>query len=149
MTKLNLNQEKFLDKEKDIKHKDVVEFVSEGEWTESRRFKREDGTPVNQYNINIKLSNGEVRSITLAYSNLKLLGEAWGDETLTWIGKQVRAWKTKSDRAKTGYVFFYTPTSWDRDDTGEWVIPEGEKKIKSEEESLEEMAPDEDEINID
>ncbi len=145
--KLNLNQEKFLDKEKDIKHKDIVEFVTEGEWTESRRYKKEDGTPSNQFDINIKLANGEIRSTSLGWNNLKLLGEAWGDETSSWIGKQVRAWKTKSERAKTGFIFVFAPISWDRDDTGEWIVPEGERK--SEEQSLEESAPDEDDIIVD
>lgn len=122
--KININDTKFLDKEADIKHKDIVTLLTEGVWEESVKFKKDDGTPSNQFNIKLKLGNGEERSTILSWANVKLLVKAFGDETASWVDKEVRAWKTKSEKAKTGFVFVYVPTDWDRDDTGEWVIPE-------------------------
>lgn len=123
MAKINISDNKFLDKEKDIKHKDVVTIATEGHWEQSTKFKKEDGTPANQFEISLTLSNGESRDTIFSLANLKLLGKAFGDETADWIGKEVRAWKTKSEKANTGYVYVYAPLDWDRDDTGEWVIP--------------------------
>lgn len=124
MAKININDNKFLDKENDIKHKDVVTIATEGEWATSTKFTKDDGTPANQFEINLTLANGEDRSTIFSMANLKLLGKAFGAETADWVGKEVRAWKTKSEKAKTGYVYLFVPLDWDRDDTGEWVIPE-------------------------
>lgn len=122
--KININNTKFLNKETDIKHKDIVTIASEGAWEVSSIYKKEDGTPSNQFEITIKLENEEVRGTVLSYKNLSTLVSIWGDETSLWVGKKLRAWKTSSDRAKLGYTYFYVPTDWTRDDTGEWIIPE-------------------------
>lgn len=122
--KININDTKFLNKDEDIKHKDIVTLESEGIWEDSVKYKKEDGTPNKQFNISIRLQNGEIRSTTLSWANIKILVSAFGDETASWTGKQVRAWKTKSEKAKSGFVYVYVPVDWDRDDTGEWVIPE-------------------------
>lgn len=123
MAKINLNDNKFLDKEVDIKHKDTVTIATEGEWNQSTKFKKDDGTPANQFEITITLANGEGRDTIFSLANLKLLAKAFGDDTATWVGKKVRAWKTKSEKAATGYVYVYAPIDWERDDTGEWVVP--------------------------
>lgn len=125
--KINVNSAKFLDKEKDITHKDVITLKSEGQWNQSKKYTKEDGTPSNQFDIEIELGNGEDRMTTLSYTNLKLLVDALGDESSNWIGTTLRAWKTKSERAKTGFVFFFVPTDWERDDIGEWILP---KKVE-------------------
>lgn len=121
--KMNVNDTKFLNKEQDIKHKDVVTITNEGMWENSQTFKREDGSPQQQFKINIRLANGEERSTSLNWTNIKLLVSAFGDDSESWVGKQVRAWKTKSEKAKAGYIFVFVPIDWDRDDTGEWIIP--------------------------
>jgi len=123
--KINIDDTKFLNNATDVAHKDVLVIESEGKWQESARFKREDGTPQNEFRINFKLDNGDVRNTTLNWTNVKLLVKAFGDETEKWVGKSVRAWKTKSEKAKSGFTFIYVPTDWNRDDTGEWIIPEG------------------------
>lgn len=123
MAKININDNKFLNKEEDLKHKDVVTIADEGNWEQSTKFKKDDGTPANQFAITIKLANGENRSTIFSLANLKLLGKAFGDDTADWVGKEVRAWKTKSEKAVTGWVYIYAPIDYDRDDTGEWVIP--------------------------
>jgi hypothetical protein len=119
--KFNIESAKFLNNETDVKHKDIVKIESEGKWQESLRFKKDDGTPQNEFRINFTLKNGETRNTTLNWTNVKLLVKAFGDETSGWVGKEVRAWKTKSEKAKLGYSFQYVPTTWERNDIGEWV----------------------------
>ena len=120
--KINIDDTKFIGAE-DVKHRDVVVIESEGIWQDSN-FKDEDGNPQKEFRIHFKLGNGETRSTTLRSSNVKLIGKSFGTETKDWIGKELRAFKTKSEKAKAGFVFLYVPTDWDRDDTGEWIIPE-------------------------
>mgnify|MGYP001563259909 CR=1 FL=1 len=124
--KINTDDTRFL-KIEDVQHKDTVSIESEGIWQDSN-FKDEDGNPQREFRIHFKLGNGETRSTTLRSSNVKLLGRTFGDETRDWVGKELRAWKTKSEKAKAGYVFLFVPTDWERDDTGEWVRPEGAGK---------------------
>lgn len=127
MVKINIDGAKFLKKDQDVKHKDVVTIATEGGWEQSRNYPfKEDGvTPNNQFNIKLKLENGEEGTVTLSWTNVKLLTAAFGDETADWVGKEVRAWKTKSERAKSGFTFIYAPKDWVRDETGEWVTADG------------------------
>jgi len=122
--KINIDDTAFINNESDMKHKDIVVIETEGKWQESMRFKKEDGTPQNEFKINFKLKNGEVKNTTLNWTNVKLLVTSFGDETSAWIGKELRAWKTKSEKAKLGYSYLYVPSDWNRDDTGEWIMPE-------------------------
>jgi len=136
--KINIGDTRFVDNSTDVKHKDLVVIVSEGKWEESN-FKKEDGTPQNVFKVNLKVQSGEERNVTLNWTNVKILVSAFGDETETWIDKEVRAWKTKSEKAKLGFTFLYVPTDWERDDTGEWIIPEGSQiKPKSKEDRVNE-----------
>ena len=129
--KINLSDEKFLNSETDLKHKDIVTIATEGKWQDSDTFKDDDGNPSREFRIDFKLPNGEVRNTTLRSTNVKLIGKdtRFGDDTLNWIGKELKAWKTKSEKAKAGYVFIFAPTDYERDETGEWVMPEGEPKV--------------------
>lgn len=140
--KINIDDTKFMKKDEDIKHKDIVTISSEGLWETSEKFKKEDGTPSNMFKINLRLANGEDRSTTLNWTNVKLLVQAFGDDTITWIGKEIRAWKTKSEKAKGGFTFLYVPIDWNRDDTGEWQMPEGSQVGKKDD--LDNIYPDED-----
>lgn len=123
--KININNTKFLNTSEDLKHKDTVVLVDGGKWEESTRFKKKDGTPSNSFKIKIKLANDEVREATLNWGNIKLLVNAFGDDTDMWVDKEVRAWKTKSEKAKTGFVFVFVPTDWTRNDMGVWEDAEG------------------------
>lgn len=119
--KIDMNSTKFLDNATDVKHKDVVTIASEGKWQESNRFKKEDGTPTNEFRVNLKLANGDIRNTTLNWTNVKMLVSGFGDETANWVGKEVKAWKTASERAKAGYTFLFAPLTWERDETGIWT----------------------------
>ena len=120
--KININDAKFL-KVEDLKHKDVVTVESEGKWQESETFKDDDGNPAREFRVDLTLQNGESRNTTLRSTNVKLLGKSLGTETKEWVGTKLRAWKTVSEKAKAGFVFLFVPTDWERDDTGEWIIP--------------------------
>ena len=120
-----MNSTNFIKNDTDLAHKDIVTIANEGGWEVSERFKKPDGTPTNSFKINLRLKNGEVKSATLNFSNLKLLGVGFGDESADWVGKEVRAWKTKSEKAKLGYTYFYVPIDWTRDDMGEWNDAQG------------------------
>lgn len=123
--KIDTNQTQFLNNATDVKHKDILTIASEGKWIQSTKFFKEDKDgnkiPSNEFRINLKLSSGEERNTTFGWNNVKMLVEAFGDETTIWIGKEVKAWKTKSEKAKLGYTFIFAPISWERDETGEWI----------------------------
>jgi hypothetical protein len=140
---MKINMSQFLDKEKEIAHKDIVAVVSEAGWVESKKWKKEDGiTPVSEFRVDIKLKNGDIRNTTLNWSNVKLLVEAWGDETKSWLNKELRAWKTKSEKAKSGFTYIYVPTNWERNDMGEWITngtakdPENQDTVQVEDEVI-------------
>lgn len=122
--KIKIDDTKFLNRDQEIAHKQIVKIAGEGVWEESPRFKKEDGTPQNQFSIKLEVKPNEIRKTTLNFGNVKLLVEAFGDETKDWVGKELRAWKTKSEKAKNGFTFLYVPTDWERDDTGEWIKSE-------------------------
>jgi hypothetical protein len=127
---IKINDTKYLKKDTEIKHKDIVVIENEGQWEESDNFKKADGSPSNQFSISIRLSNGDVRSTILNWTNIKILSQAFGNDSAGWVGKELKAWKTKSEKAKLGYSYLYVPTDWDRDDTGEWIIPEKELGVE-------------------
>ena len=129
---IKVNDTKYLNKETEIKHKDIITLENEGVWEESETFKKQDGTPSNQFSILIRLSNGDVRGTIFNWTNIKLLTRAYGNDSANWVGKELRAWKTKSEKAKSGFTFIYVPTDWERDDTGEWIIPESYNEVNPE-----------------
>jgi len=120
---IKINDTKYLNRETEIKHKDIIVLENEGAWEESDNFKKPDGTPSNQFSILIRLSNGDIRSTIFNWTNVKLLAKAFGNDSANWVGKELRAWKTKSEKAKSGYSFMYVPTDWERNDIGEWIVP--------------------------
>ena len=128
-----------------------MELVDGGIWEESTRFKKKDGTPSNSFKIKIKLPNDETRQATLNWTNVKLLVQAFGDESDNWINQKVRAWKTKSEKAKSGFVFVFVPTDWIRNDIGEWENAEGGKievdEVKTKNEDIDNIEYPEDSIN--
>jgi hypothetical protein len=59
---------------------------SEGEWTESTKYKYEDGTPRKQFVIEVMYA-GEAKSLNLNSTNRSNLTNDWGNDTKEWIGK--------------------------------------------------------------
>lgn len=78
----------------DVKDGQVVTFVNEGEWTESSKFTHDDGSPVRQFTIKVKL-NGEERDMNLNKVSRENLVEAYGDDTANWVGMSAKVEKVK------------------------------------------------------
>src|SRR3990167_4550849 len=69
--KINLSDEKFLNSETDLKHKDVVTIATEGKWQASDTFKDDDGNPSREFRIDFKLLC--VVFLTSSLGSLKLI----------------------------------------------------------------------------
>jgi len=65
----------------------VVEFLNEGTWKDSTRFTYDDGNPVRQLVFKVKHENEE-KQLTIIKPSRVALVEAWGDDTLEWVGKK-------------------------------------------------------------
>jgi len=76
----------------------------------------DEGTPdTGQYGtrlvFNLKMPNGEEKKLTPNKTSLRELGEAWGDDTDTWVGKVAEVHITKqSVQGKLTDVIYLTPT---------------------------------------
>jgi hypothetical protein len=77
---------KFL-KLEDVTTGDLIKFLNEGEWIESKRFKYTNGNPKQQLQFNIELGSGEKRVFSLNKINREKLIELWGNDSKNWIGK--------------------------------------------------------------
>jgi hypothetical protein len=82
-----LNSKRNYLKVEDVKAGDVVEINSEGEWTESTKYKYEDGTPRKQFAIEVIYAK-EPRTLTLNSTNRSNLTNVWGNDTANWVGKK-------------------------------------------------------------
>ena len=113
-------------KEGDLKHKEEITILDAGKWTKSKKFTKEDGTPTEQFEITVRLPNGEDRTVTFSWTTLKNLAPVFGEDSEDWIGKKVRAWRTASTKAKSGFTWVFAPVEWIRDDMGVWCNADGE-----------------------
>jgi hypothetical protein len=66
---------------------DVIEIMDEGQWIDSTRFTYDDGNPVRQLVFKVK-HNGEEKKLTLIKPSRQAMIEAFGDDTIEWVGKQ-------------------------------------------------------------
>lgn len=71
-----------------LKDGDIVQILEEGEIQESE-FK---GKQTKRFVTKVKLTGGEVKSVGMNSTSFNNLIDAFGDETKTWIGKDVKAW---------------------------------------------------------
>jgi len=67
----------------------IITFLDEGAWIESTKFTYDDGNPVKQFIIKVK-HEGDEKQITLIKGSRTAMIEAYGDDTLNWIGKQAK-----------------------------------------------------------
>jgi len=68
---------------------DIVTFLDEGEWRESTRFTYDDGNPVKQLIFKVKHKDEE-KNLTLIKPSRMAMIEAYGDDTVGWVGKQAK-----------------------------------------------------------
>ena len=74
---------------KDARKGAIVKILDEGAWEKSEKFKNEDGSPVNQFIVNVEYE-GEKRKLKFTKGSRVALIEAFGDESKNWIGKTAR-----------------------------------------------------------
>jgi len=110
-----------LKKNDTIKHKDVMTILDEGRHETVGKYKK-PGETEDIFIMKVKTNAGE-ENMKINKPSLKCLCGAWGDETGDWVGKQIRLWKTPSQKDGE-YYFIATPVDWSRDDEMQWVIPE-------------------------
>ncbi len=72
---------------KNCKDGDVIEILNEGEWKDSTRFTYDDGNPVRQLIFKVKHEDEE-KQITLIKPSRVAMVEAFGDDTIAWVGKK-------------------------------------------------------------
>ena len=78
-------------KTENVNSGDKVEFLSEGEWVESTRFKYSDGNQRVDFfcKVNhISREGKEEKDFRINKTNRDILIKAWGNETSEWIGRK-------------------------------------------------------------
>uniref|UniRef100_A0A6M3JFI4 Uncharacterized protein n=1 Tax=viral metagenome TaxID=1070528 RepID=A0A6M3JFI4_9ZZZZ len=104
-----LNEKKTYLKSDSVKTGDLLTIRGEGEWIASKKFSYPDGTPKQQFNIEVE-HNLELKTMTLNGTNRNTLINAWGKDTKEWAGKDVKIELVKSLVAgKTVNVIIINP----------------------------------------
>lgn len=75
-------------KSDNCKKGDVIEFLDEGEWVASSKFKYDDGNPVQQFQVTVKLNGQDEHILSVNATNRNVLIPEWGKDTKLWIGKK-------------------------------------------------------------
>lgn len=78
----------------DVNDGDVINFMDEGEWIKSARWTYEDGSPKMDFVIGVEIK-GETKQMRLNKTNRDILTEAYGNDTVDWIGKSAKITKEK------------------------------------------------------
>lgn len=84
----------FAKKGVDINNNDLITIANEGKQVQST-FDPEKTQDV----FLVKLINGEEKNINVNKTSLNGLIDAFGDESINWVGKQVKVWIIKSNVA--------------------------------------------------
>lgn len=90
-----LNEKKTYLKSDSVKTGDQIIFRGEGEWVASKKFSYPDGTPKQQFNIEVE-HNLELKTMTLNGTNRNTLINTWGKDTAGWVGKEAKIELVKS-----------------------------------------------------
>ena len=116
----------FLKKGVDFKENDLVEIANEG--------KQIEGQYGQQDVFLIKTKDGKEGNINFNKTTINNLIDAWGENSLQWIGKQVKVWAVLSNvqgNMIKVYYFLHPDTELD-EGTGQFVIMKGSVDVDSE-----------------
>ena len=69
---------------------DIIEFLDEGEWVASSKFKYDDGNPVQNFQMKVRLNDTEEYTLTVNTTNRNVLIPAWGNDTAEWINRKAK-----------------------------------------------------------
>lgn len=101
----------FAKKGVDIKNNDIVTIANEG--------KQVEGQFGLQNLFLVKLTNGEEKNISVNQTSLNGLIDAYGDDSMSWIGKEVKVWLIKQNVAgKFVDVLYVSHPQYDLGDNG-------------------------------
>ena len=78
----------------DVNGGETVTFQDEGKWIESKNYTNQDGSPRNDFVIKIKILDLD-KDMRLNATNRSILRDAWGKDTVAWIGKKAELSKVK------------------------------------------------------
>ena len=76
-------------KSADVQQDEEVKFMSEGEWSESKKFTNPDGTAKQQFIVKVECG-GETKDFTLNATNRNTLIQHFGKDTALWVGKSAK-----------------------------------------------------------
>ena len=110
----------YVKKDVEIVDGDTVTIINEG--------MENEGNYGPQFVIGIKLANGEERVITLNPKTENNLIEAFGEDSINWVGKKVNVFIEKTKIAgERRIVAYLAAPGWDMDEYGDFVR-EGDQK---------------------
>lgn len=74
---------------KNCENGDKIKLLDEGQWKESTKFTYDDGNPVRQLVFKVE-HNGEEKQLSIIKPSKTALIEAYGDDTVEWVGKECK-----------------------------------------------------------
>ena len=74
---------------KNCENGDTITLLDEGQWKESTKFTYDDGNPVRQLVFKVE-HRGEEKQLSMIKPSKVALIEAYGDDTVEWVGKQCK-----------------------------------------------------------
>ena len=102
----------FIDKKADIKNGDIVTILNGGV--------EHEGQYGVQFGLLINTKNGE-RVLDLNQTTKNNLIDAFGDETESWIGKEVKVWVIRAMvGGKMCDIVYLSAKDWEMDDEGKF-----------------------------
>lgn len=98
-------------KPEDVADGNEIEILEEAQWEHNDQFDRD------VLQCEVKLPNGEVKTITLNNTSIRWITDQLGDESKNWIGKKVPIYKLKQNvRGKVKDVLYIGIPENDDDD---------------------------------
>jgi len=89
--KKTLSMGAFLKKGIDFKEGEIIEIANEG--------KKIEGQFGTQDIFLVKLTNGKEGNVSINQTSVNSFIDAWGEDSINWIGKKVKTWKIKQNVA--------------------------------------------------
>ena len=105
----------FAEKGKDIKDGDIVTIASEGKQIEGK-FGMQDV-------FLLKLTNGEEKNFSLNQTSINNIIDAFGEDSVSWIGKQAKVWAILSNvQGKMIKVYYLSHPDAEISEEGDFIL---------------------------
>jgi hypothetical protein len=111
----------FVKKDEELFDGDEITIVNEGQ--------HQEGQFGEQFVIKIELNNGEERAMTINQTSENNLIDAYGDDSITWVGKKAVVWMEKKKiNGKRVTIAYLAAPGWVRDEFGDFFPAESKLK---------------------